>query len=83
MRITLSLLMMASMMPAPAIAAGDSVARLSRDEQAVPGSETFLDAHPDLKYQQLGWEAYQEGHFEKAIGHFKQAALYADSSRRR
>lgn len=41
-------------------------------------SEGFLDAHPDLKYRQLGLKAWESGDYETAIKHFKRGARFAD-----
>ena len=62
--------------------AGATEAReaLSRKQQQVLATRTFLNAHPDMKYRQEGWEAYQAGDHAKAMLHFRKASLYADKA---
>ena len=62
--------------------AGAAEAReaLSRKQQQVLATRTFLNAHPDMKYRQEGWEAYQAGDHAKAMLHFRKASLYADKA---
>lgn len=38
----------------------------------------FLDGHPDLRYRNIGLEAYKRKDFPAAIAQFKRAAYYAD-----
>lgn len=38
----------------------------------------FLDGHPDLRYRDIGLEAYQRKDFAAAIAQFTRAAYYAD-----
>ena len=52
----------------------------SRKQQEVLATRTFLNAHPDMKYRQEGWEAYQAGEHVKAFANFKRASLYADKA---
>lgn len=47
-------------------------------DQKVLSSRTFLNAHPDLKYRNEGWVAYEEGDHAAATAHFRKAASYAD-----
>lgn len=47
-------------------------------EAIVVGSDSFLAAHPDIRYRLLGLKAYEAGRFAKALEHFKRAARYAD-----
>jgi len=44
----------------------------------VLNSEGFLNAHPDMKYRQLGLAAYEDGDYKRALSEFKRAARYAD-----
>jgi hypothetical protein len=65
---------------APCLAAGPAHAA-EREREADPlivSSETFLSAHPDLKFRQLGLKAYEQGKFEDAFRYFKRGARYAD-----
>ena len=64
---------------APADAA-EAPEALSRKQQQVLATRTFLNAHPDMKYRQQGWEAYQTGDHARAIMHFRKASLYADKA---
>ena len=64
---------LASANPAHAQAAAPSAV----DAQVV-NSETFLAAHPDLRFRLLGLQAFEAGKLEKAMEHFKRAARYAD-----
>lgn len=58
--------------------AGEVDAIIDREDQKVMSSETFLDAHPDMKFRTEGWFAYQDGRHEEALEHFRRAASYAD-----
>jgi hypothetical protein len=46
--------------------------------EALKQTQSFLDAHPDLKYRQLGLSSWREGDYETALKRFKRAAKYAD-----
>ncbi len=41
-------------------------------------TEGFLSAHPDLRYRQSGFAAYQAGDHTRAFSDFKRAAHFAD-----
>ncbi|MFT3755874.1 MAG: sel1 repeat family protein [Pseudoxanthomonas sp.] len=41
-------------------------------------TETFMDAHPDLRWRGIALAAYHEGKFANALRDFKRAATYAD-----
>lgn len=75
--ILLSLLLI-SPMAICASAPGDQEASISGREQRVMATRTFLNAHPDLKFRNEGWEAYQAGNYDLAIQHFSKASRYAD-----
>ncbi|KAF1710222.1 hypothetical protein CSC73_05990 [Pseudoxanthomonas sacheonensis] len=62
----------------PASWAGDAARPLSYKEQVVLNSQTFLDAHPDMKYRKAGWEAYKKQDFAGARSEFTKAAYYGD-----
>lgn len=51
---------------------------IDRKEQRVLSTRTFLNAHPDMKYRQEGWEAYLAGDHELAMKGFRKASRYAD-----
>ncbi len=51
---------------------------IDQKEQRVLSTRTFLNAHPDMKYRQEGWEAYQAGDHALAMEHFRKASRYAD-----
>ena len=53
---------------------------ITRKQQEVLATRTFLNAHPDMKYRQEGWVAYQAGDHAKAMAHFRKASLYADKA---
>jgi uncharacterized protein len=74
-RVSSVLLACALACAAPALARGPSGADI---ESQVLGSESFLAAHPDLRYRQLGMKAYLKGDARKAMEHFRRAARYAD-----
>src|SRR5688572_16776076 len=44
----------------------------------VMSSQGFLDAHPDLKFRQMGLKAWEKGDYAEALKLFKRAARYAD-----
>lgn len=73
-RIALALILAAG----PAVAAGEVDATIDREDQKVMSSETFLDAHPDIKFRTEGWVAYEAGRYEDALANFRRAAGYAD-----
>lgn len=58
--------------------AQESTTPLSRKEQLTLSSQTFLDAHPDMKHRKLGWDAYAEGNVALARAEFLKAAWYGD-----
>lgn len=43
-------------------------------------SESFLEAHPDMKYRNRGWAAHETGDFPAAAAAFRQAARYGDKA---
>lgn len=58
--------------------ASDDPRDLSYKEQVTLNSQTFLDAHPDMKYRKTGWEAYEQQDYLTARGEFTKAARYGD-----
>lgn len=60
------------------VAAQQADAPLSRKQQITLSSDTFLDAHPDMKHRKQGWEAYAGGDFTLARAEFQKAAWYGD-----
>ena len=78
--LSLSLAMMPAIAMAAAAEADTSLETISAREQAVMATRTFLNAHPDLKYRNEGWEAYQAGDHVAAMAHFTKASLYADKA---
>lgn len=77
---TLLSLLLVSPMAASANAPAEQDASIDRREQRVMATRTFLNAHPDLKFRNEGWEAYQAGNYELAIQHFRKASGYADKA---
>ena len=67
--------LLACVLASTALARGSSGADI---DARVMGSESFLAAHPDLRYRQLGMKAYLKGDARKALEHFRRAARYAD-----
>lgn len=63
---------------AASASAQEATAPLSRKEQLTLSSQTFLDAHPDMKHRRLGWEAYATGDAVLARAEFLKAAWYGD-----
>lgn len=63
-----------------AVAADAKKDGIDRREQRVLSTRTFLNAHPDMKYRQEGWEAYQAGDHVLAMEHFRKASRYADKA---
>lgn len=63
------------------LAADDSRAQ-PVDPESVDGqviaSAAFLSAHPDLRFRNLGQQAFQAGNYGKAMQYFLRAARYAD-----
>lgn len=74
---TLQVLLL-SPMTVGASAAIEPDVQISAREQRVMATRTFLDAHPDLKFRNQGWEAYQAGNYDLARMRFSQASRYAD-----
>ena len=68
------LLLLLSLLPACAAA----VNPLSFDDQLIVYSESFLNAHPDLKYRSVGMENYAKGRYREALHYFRLGAYYAD-----
>ena len=70
-----------AMSPLPAMAAEQAPAAdvaPNRRDQRIMSTLTFLNAHPDLKHRNEGWEAYQAGDYAAALENFRKAARYAD-----
>ena len=63
-----------------AVAANAEKEVIDRKEQRVLSTRTFLNAHPDMKYRQEGWEAYQAGDHVLAMKDFMKASRYADKA---
>lgn len=61
-----------------AVAADTKKDGIDQREQRVLSTRTFLNAHPDMKYRQEGWEAYQAGDHVLAMERFRKASRYAD-----
>ena len=55
-----------------------AVSSLTEDEKLIVYSNTFLNAHPDLKYRGVGMENYAKGRFKEAFHYFQLGAYYAD-----
>lgn len=55
-----------------------AVSSLSEDEQLIVYSNTFLNAHPDLKYRSIGMENFAKECYKEAFHYFKLGAYYAD-----
>jgi len=51
---------------------------IDKEDQKVMSSQTFLNAHPDMKYRTEGWLAYDEGRYEDALEKFTKAAGFGD-----
>ncbi len=49
-----------------------------KTQQELMGIAWVANQHPDVLYRNLGTEAYQDGHKEKALQFFLKAASYAD-----
>ena len=49
-----------------------------RSDPFIEQSQAFLDAHPDIKYRNLGFRSYKKGEFAEAMKHFGRAAYFAD-----
>ena len=67
---------------APAAAFAQNVKPLPKDplEDPLLMSAGFLSAHPDLRYRQLGIEAFKAQKFEDAYRYFQRGAYYADKA---
>ena len=50
------------------------------DERTILSSSAFLDAHPDIKYRNLGLMARERGDFDAAWEHLDRAARLADKA---
>lgn len=64
----------------PAIQADARERALSYKDHVVLGSQTFLDAHPDMKYRKSGWDAYERLDYLLARGEFIKSAGYGDKA---
>jgi hypothetical protein len=53
-------------------------ARAQSVDSQVMNSDTFLSAHPDLRFRLLGLKAWQGGDYAKAMVLFRRAARFAD-----
>ena len=80
--ILLALMLLSLLLVSPSATSANTPAEqgalIDRREQRVMATRTFLNAHPDLKFRNEGWEAYQAGNYELAIQHFRKASGYAD-----
>jgi uncharacterized protein len=47
-------------------------------DRQIMNTDSFLSAHPDLRYRLLGLTAYQAADYARAMTHFQRAARYAD-----
>lgn len=65
---------------APILNTGKGAGGTDGRDQRVMSSRTFLNAHPDLKYRNEGWIAYQAGDYALAFDHFRTASGYADKA---
>lgn len=74
-RIVLSALLLAG---AALLSTGAIAQEENPPDPLVMGSEGFMNAHPDLKWRQIGLKAYEEGDLPKAFESFRKAARYAD-----
>lgn len=59
-------------------ASASAVSSLTEDEKLIVYSNTFLNAHPDLKYRGIGMDNYAKGYYEEALHYFRLGAYYAD-----
>jgi hypothetical protein len=76
MSIRASILALAVLLSPLAASPALSAERMS--DALVMSSTAFLDAHPDMKFRQLGLKAWEKGDYEEAFKLFKRAARYAD-----
>ena len=51
---------------------------LDAQDREIMRQHGYLEAHPDRRFQRLGYEARKHGQLEKARGYFRRAARYAD-----
>lgn len=70
----------ASCLAALLFAAAAVSAPAHADERTILSSSSFLDAHPDIKYRQLGLLARDRGDYEAAWKHLQRAASFADKA---
>lgn len=64
----------------PAMGSDKDAGGIDRKDQSVMSTRTFLNAHPDLKYRNEGWVAYEAGDYGQALEHFRTASRYADKA---
>lgn len=50
------------------------------DDPKIVNNESFIRAHPDLRYRKSGMEAYGQKRFRDAFGYFRDASRYADKT---
>lgn len=50
------------------------------DDSKIVNNESFIRAHPDLRYRRSGMEAYERKRFGDAYGYFRDASRYADKT---
>ncbi|MFC4819217.1 hypothetical protein [Dokdonella ginsengisoli] len=50
------------------------------DDPKIVNNESFIRAHPDLRYRRSGMEAYERQRFGDAYGYFRDASRYADKT---
>ena len=77
MSIRLSTLALAMLLSPLAFTPALSAAERTPDA-LVMNSNAFLDAHPDIKFRQLGLKAWEKGDYEEAFKLFKRGARFAD-----
>jgi hypothetical protein len=73
-----ALLALAVLVPLLGLPGGAQAQQARGKERVVATSESFLSAHPDLRYRLEGLDAVEKGRPEQAIGLFRRAARYAD-----
>lgn len=69
-----------AMVALPVLGADKTAGGTDGRDHRVMSSRTFLNAHPDLKYRNEGWIAYQAGDYAGAFEHFREASSYADKA---
>jgi hypothetical protein len=74
--VSLILLLGISVVAGTARAAGGTL----DDDPKIVSDESFIRAHPDLRYRRSGLQAYERKRFTDAYGYFRDAARYADKT---